>query len=126
MVFLQVVDHPAAGDSVQETQRVRRLPRAIGDDVEVVWHDDVSKDRESTRGTRFLKGGADNLLQRVGTEHRQTVVRYTGDGKARVVAANRHHGGVEAQPQNPENKGSASGKAEPFRKSGGGALIAAP
>jgi len=46
VVFLQIVDHPSSNDSISKSKRVRDRPRTISDDMNVIMHQYVSKDKQ--------------------------------------------------------------------------------
>lgn len=65
--------------------------------MKVVGHDDVGEDHEAGGGASLVEGAAAEGLEGVGVEDREAVLGDGGDGEARRVSGNRHHGFVAAR-----------------------------
>jgi hypothetical protein len=102
-ILLQVIDDPSANNSVYEAVDLFGSSAAISDEMKVVGHDDIRKDKKSSRPSRFSESIARDLSNCRCTENREAVL---SDGRqiiGRGVFTNYEHmGGVASQKFNAD------------------------
>ena len=62
VALLQVFDDAMAGNAVEESERMRWLARAVGQEMEMLRHHDIGKNRETARTPRFIQAAQTKFL----------------------------------------------------------------
>lgn len=72
-ILFEEINYPASNDAVDITKDRFRFLAAIGDEMKVVQHDDVSKDQKASGLSCFVEGIADDGFDLVSSEDWKTV-----------------------------------------------------
>jgi hypothetical protein len=90
-VLFEMVNNPAAYDAVDVPEDLRWFQNAVSYHVEVVGHNDIGIDGETSRFPSFIQGFAGYDLNLFGSKDGKAVFGYSCDVKSRSVSRNDMH-----------------------------------
>src|SRR3982751_1560487 len=76
-VFLKMIDDPLGGDAVGESQNVRDASRSVGDQGNMIGHDDVGADGDVGGPSCLVEGVCEDAFALIGPKYGKSIF---GDG----------------------------------------------
>lgn len=91
LFFLKIIQNPFRANTIGKPKGVGNFAITIGDHMDMIRHDYISKDQYFARFPRFVPRIADDSFDIVRVKNWQAVVRYRSKVKEWIVARNLDH-----------------------------------